>query len=269
MKKTTTIKIHANRILELKLLEDGTYDVLLEVEEEEKESESATNDTKPVFSESDFVLIEAESLSMDDEFMQYVPKNEEEEETKKLISEAIQKEVRNFYKPRRDMTFVFDNCTGTLVDANEVREGSPYVARYRYSDIEAVAYKFMIEHSSRLGSKFEYGAYLGNLIKKLVEEGETVEWAWDMVVNNSEMLYRHYIKNNSIVNMERPRFADIYGICEKKDSYKILAWDKDDNAYWMAGLQTRGSRKFFRLTNLKIGKNKRNTEYGIPWLVFS
>ena len=69
--------------------------------------------------------------------------------------------------------------------------------------------------------------------------------------------------------MESPRFADICGICETEKTYKILAWDKDDNAYWLAGYQKRGSGQFLRLAKLKSVKKSENMQMGIPWLVFS
>ena len=45
------------------------------------------------------ILIEVSKLSLEDEFMQYMPKNHNEERLKSLISRAIQEGVEDFYKP--------------------------------------------------------------------------------------------------------------------------------------------------------------------------
>lgn len=47
--------------------------------------------TSNVFAEDDFILVEAENLSLDDKFMQWEPRNKLERDTKELIKEAIEK----------------------------------------------------------------------------------------------------------------------------------------------------------------------------------
>ena len=88
------------RILGFTEIEDGVYRFLIETDEQEVASTTTLSHEGDVF-----VLVEAESLSMDDEFMQWEPKSDEIIEAKELIAEAIRSGVKNFYRPKYDPSF--------------------------------------------------------------------------------------------------------------------------------------------------------------------
>jgi len=130
----------------------------------------------------EIVLVDAEGLSLQDKFMDYQPETKNERRTWDLIAEAIKVEVKNFYRPIMDPSFTDDG------------EGIQFVAGAKpavgksYNWWVNAAKNYCPERNSRLGAKLQYGAFLGVLIKSLIEEGMTVEHAWKAVCNDSKEL---------------------------------------------------------------------------------
>lgn len=133
------------RIIEANILKDGSCEIVVELPEKIQEKH------RPPISDSDLVLVDAENLSMKDKFMQHEPKNDKERETKELIKEAIKKGVKNFYKPRGDVSFT-DDGNGICYAPGKM----PAVGK-SYDWNEKAAKEFCPERNSRLGSKLEYG----------------------------------------------------------------------------------------------------------------
>lgn len=148
--------LSSNSIVRIKKLSDGTFEV----------SQWADG----IF---DFILIEAEKLSMDDEFMKYEPKTINERETKKLVYEAIFNKVKNFYissfRPSHDI-YSKGICFWD-------KGGFPPTNK---------SYKWWSN------AALEYGAFLGVLIKSLMMEGKSVEWTWDAVCNDPLKLLEYW-----------------------------------------------------------------------------
>lgn len=257
MKKTTTFKLPAGQIIEVKRLEDGTYEVLIEVDDE--------NEVKSELSDSDFILIDAENLSMNDKFMQYEPKDEIESEKKDLISEAIQKGVKNFYRPRGDVSFTADG-KGICYAPGKM----PAVDK-SFNWHEKAAKNFMPERNSRLGSKYEYAAFLGILIKKLVAEGKTVETAWNEVCCDSRELGHYGNSENAKYDLEPTGSREICGFCDLGNAYKILARDDKEDGFWLAGGNCYYDSYETPLADLGLILDDFNTDdcESVGWLVLS
>ena len=252
MKKVET-KLPVGRIVEIKELPDGSYKVVQEVAEEVV--------VKTAISDDDLILIEAESLSKDDEFMQYEPRTESEERTKDLIAEAIKSRVKNFYRPVLDPSF-------TANGIGYVAGKKPAVGK-SYNWWVDTAKKFNPSRKSRLGTRLEYGAFLGVLIKKLVEEGKSVEWAWNAVCNNSKELGHYWNSENAKHEFEPTGSRCICGFYDHANTYKILAEDNEAGGFWLAG----GYYNFFSYCNplaaLFLYTGRRDDLSGVGWLVLS
>lgn len=255
MKKTTTFKLPAGQIIEVKRLEDGTYEVLIEVDDE--------NEVKSELSDSDFILIDAEKLSMNDKFMQYEPKYRIERETKDLISEAIQKGVKNFYRPRGDVSFTADG-NGLCYAPGKM----PAVDK-SFNWHEKAAKNFMPERNSRLGSKYEYGAFEGVLIKKLVAEGKTVETAWHEVCCDSRKLGHFADSENAKYDFEPTGSREICGFCDLGNAYKILARDDKDDGFWLAGGNCYHEGYESPIADLVLMDCDAHDYESVGWVVFS
>lgn len=181
--------------------------------------------------DDNFILIEAEDLSMGDEFMQYTPRTKREEATKNLICEAIRCKVKNFYRPKYDPAF---NLTargriGVLFDID--KEPAVEVGYDFWVD---AANNYDPKHNSRLGNRLEYVAFLGVLIKKFVAAGKSLEWAWNVVCNDSKEI------GNYLDSKDYEPFADTgskgaFEFYDLGNTYKILADEYEGEGFWLAG----------------------------------
>lgn len=175
----------------------------------------------------DFILVDVESLSMDDEFMQYEVSTIRELTAKYVISNAICSGVKNFYRPKCDPSFT--NCGESICFAFGKK---PAVGK-SYNWWESNAKEFCPERNSRLGTKLQYGAFLGVLIKKLVESGWEVATAWNAVCNDSREL-GHYLNSEGASYAWEPTGSrEICGFFDLANAYKILAEDEEADGFWL------------------------------------
>jgi len=174
----------------------------------------------------EFVLVEAENLSYADEFMQHEPQNWRQEQAKSLIGEAISSGVKNFYKPKCDPSITSDG-KGIIFKPGKI----PAVSK-SFKWWNKMAKKYNPERSSRLGTRLEYGAFLGVLIKQLIAEGNAVEWAWNAVCNNSSELGNYWNSEKVAHVIEPTGSREICGFFDLANVYKILA--KNEGSRWFA-----------------------------------
>lgn len=276
MGKIERIELPAGRIVSIKLREDGTYELLFEVEEQNSAAEIEVEADAPetdeeelqVFSESEIkasklVLIEASKLSLDDEFMQHHPKSRRERKFRHLLGDVIVKGIPDFWRPRMDPTL--DREGNIYFRGGE----KPAVGKF-YHWWSANAQMFNSKHKSRLGTKSEYIAFLGVLIKKLVAEGWTKDEAWDAVCNDSKRL-GHYLSPETLkLSFGFTGSMVIAGFSDLANTRKILADDEDVDVFWIAG----GCYKVFSDNNPLADFVRGDIAYGYPdnsvgWLVLS
>ena len=89
------------------------------------------------------------------------------------------------------------------------------------------------ERGSRLGTKSEYIAFLGVLIKTLVNNGWSKTEAWNAVCINSQELGCYYNLPNSLCGFADTGSRNIYGFYDLANTNKILARDSD-YYFWLA-----------------------------------
>lgn len=178
--------------------------------------------------EDTFILIEAESLSLKDKFMRHWPRTKRERATKKLIREVIRAGVKNFYRPKYDPSLADD---GSI---QFVARKWPAVGKSYEWWLDA-AKNYFPARNSRLGTKLEYGAFLGVLIKKLVEEGWTVNRAWKAVCRDSKELGHYWNSENTKNKIERTASRCVCGFYDLANTYKFLAGDEKVGGFWVAG----------------------------------
>lgn len=176
----------------------------------------------------EFILVEAESLSLEDDFMKFEPQTDREKATKELISEAIHNGVKNFYRPKCDPSF--DEQEKICYQA-----GLEPAVNMTYGWWKTNAKKFCPDHISRLGTRLEYFAFLGVLVKKLVEEGKSVRWAWNAVCNDSHELGHYWNSEDALYDLEPTGSREICGYFDLVNTIKFLADDKEDSVFWLAG----------------------------------
>ena len=126
---------------------------------------------------------------------------------------------------------------------------------------------------SRLGSRMEYVAFLGVLIKILVAEGWDVETAWDAVCNDSSKL-GHYATSEDAKNQLEPtgsrKIGEFYDLA---NTYKILAMDDEEiderKGFWLAGGAYNAKGKKIPIGYIGYYYYPDYCyEYGVGWIVF-
>ena len=251
MNKTTTvleIKISGGRITNAKVLDDGICKLTIETAAENPQDA--------------FVLVEASKLSLDDEFMKYEPQTKREKEFKEQLTETIKKGIKDFWRPKYDPSFN-EEGTGICFVAGK----KPAIEK-SYNWWNKAARAFCPERHSRLGTKSEYVAFLGVLIKKLVESGWKVEEAWNAVCCDSRELghYRH--SKNAMRDFEDTGSREICGFFDLANTYKILAENEETGGFWLASGVCDGGSCDYPLADLVHGDDQFiNNDFSVGWLV--
>jgi len=218
MKKTIITKLGPGRIVEVRYLLDGSVEVFQEIEEQE-----TTHAEHPMF-----VLIEASKLSMDDDFMQYSPKNLREETFKDLLKEVIKKNIPDFYCSKYDPSFTSDKEGIVFEQFSEPAVGKS--ASWWCSKAKA----FCTEHGSRLGTVDEYIAFLGCLIKTLADNGWGIKNAWDAVCSDSTELGHYWNSKNAKHKLEHTGNREVCGFYDLGNTYKVISEENESNSFKLA-----------------------------------
>lgn len=263
--KTVETKLPAGEIIEMKKLPDGTWRIKQNIATEDKvRSKEGSSIPQITIPEILMRRVEAESLSLDDEFMKHNPKTEQEEVTKILIKEVIDKGVKNFYRPRMDPSFT---KTGENICYEKGR--GPAVGK-SYDWWKKVAEEYCPERNSRLGTRLEYGAFLGVLIKNLVADGTSISWAWNAVCNDSRELGHYCNSENAKQKFEPTGSRCICDYYDLVNTYKILAEDNRAGGFWLAGGYYNCYSFFHPLADIShITGSGRITASSVGWLVLS
>lgn len=210
----------------------------------------------------EFILVDAEGLSMDDEFMKYRPFTIRELTAKYVISNAIRSEVKNFYRPKCDPSFT--NCGESICFAF----GKKTAVGKSYNWWESNAKEFCPERNSRLGTKLQYGAFLGVLIKKLVESGWEVATAWNAVCNDSKKLGHYWNSDGALHDFELTGSREVCGYFDLGNTCKMLAEDEKAGGFWLAGGYCSLESYFCALADFYPFINRRNDyKYSVGWIV--
>jgi len=210
-----------------------------------------------------FVCIKASELSFDDEFMKHKPKTKREKEFKDLLEEVIKKGIADFWRPRMDPTL---DKAGNIC----FRAGKEPAISNSYNWWRDNAKKFNPKRKSRLGTKSQYIAFLGVLMKALVDEGWTVSEAWDSVCNDSKKLGHYRNSEKAKRKVEPTGSREIVGFYDLANTCKLLAEDEEAGGFWLASGSYLGDSIGNSLVDLGYGYDcDGGLNRGVGWLVLS
>ena len=214
--------------------------------------------------DSMFVLVEASRLSLDDKFMQHEPTTNNQRKFKKLLTEAIESGLSDFWRPKLDPSFNEDE-TGIVFETGK----RPAVEK-SYNWWEEKAKQYLPERGSRLGTQTEYVAFLGVLIKSLVAIGWPMSNAWKAVCDDSRELGHYWNSKNAKHDFEVTGSREVCGFCDLANTFKILAWDKEAGGFWLAGGYYNYGSDYYPLAVLYCYTNPDDDRNGsVGWLVLS
>lgn len=172
------------------------------------------------------ILVEASKLSLNDAFMSHKPKTKAEKKFKATLTEVIENGIEDFYRPTIDPSFADKKKTKIHYMAGE----KPAVGKSYNWWRETVK-----DSKWCFGTKAQYVAFLGILIKMLVAKGWTCCEAWDAVCNDSKNLGHYRNSDDAKHQFEGTGSREICGLFDLANTYKILAEDEEAGGFWLAG----------------------------------
>ena len=209
--------------------------------------------------ERDCILVEASKLLLKDSFMSHKPKTKAEKKFKETLTEVIKTGIEDFYRPAMDPSFA---------------DGIKTKIHYNAGDLPATGKSYnwweetVKDSKWCLGTKAQYVAFLGVLIKMLVAKGWTCCEAWDAVCNDSKKLGHYRDSDNAKHQFEDTGSREICGLFDLANTYKILAKDKEAGGFWLAGGDYNDDSHCNPLTCLVLNYNFNfYPYYSVAWLV--
>ena len=248
------VKVSNGRIVRSNVNDDGTCKLTVEIGEIKLR--------KPRSKSIPEALIEASKLSLEDLFMQYEPKTNKEQEFKELLTAVIKKGVKDFYRPSIDPSFNKDETGICYVKGRKPAVGKSYNWWYK------AAKEYDTARRSRLGTKSEYIAFLGVLIKRLVERGWSIEDAWYAVCCDSKKLGHYYNSVRAKYSIETTGSREVCGFFDLGNTFKILAEYEEAGGFWLAGGGYVDDSDYYPLAVLYRNNGRYyNGKYSVGWLV--
>ena len=174
-----------------------------------------------------FVLVEASKLSMNDDFIKHATKSDKQKSIKDMLVSVIQNGVKDFWCPKVDPSLDEDgNICFEFGQQPETEKSYTW-----WSDNAKTVNP---ERKSRLGTKSEYIAFIGVLIKALVADGWSVDDAWYAVCDDSRKLGHYNNPENPKRYCEATGTREVCGFCDLANTAKIVADNKYNDRYWIA-----------------------------------
>jgi len=226
-----------------------------------------------------FVLIEASKLSLDDDFMKHGPRTRREANFKALLVRVIEQGVKDFYRPRFDPSFVYDDgllklCFEEGAAPGTLKRDSGFYIWWKRS-----AEAFCPERGSRLGTRSEYIAFMGYLIKTMVANGWRKAEAWHQVCNDSCELGHYWDAKDSRAWFEATGSRKVCGFADLANTLKILLDDNDNGrgfylndgewvwrGVWLAGGSYQNSGVMYPLAHMEVNSMDDYND-GVGWVV--
>lgn len=265
MKRATEIEVQVSgaMITGAEVRSDGTCKLTIEIVLPENNEEATTEvTTKKVEVKGNVLkLVEASKLSLDDKFMQYKPEEgTNEARFKESLTNVIQSGVSDFWRPNMDPSF---DETGESICY--VAGKGPAVGKSK-NWWKEVAKKVGLQE----GTEKQYIAFLGCLIKKLVEKGWEVSQAWYAVCSDSRKLGHYRNSAHAKYGLELTGSREVCDFYDLGNTCKILAEDEEEKVggFWIAGGHFNMYSHCFPLADLVLDNNVNyDGNFCVGWLV--
>ena len=176
-----------------------------------------------------FVLVEASKLSLDDEFMKYRPMKKLVKMVKKELAYLIRKGLKDFYVPKYSPSF---NESGDGICFEPAKKPAVCKSYEWWGDI---AKDFAPHRGSRLGTRSEYIAFCGVLIKSLVAEGWKIKKAWEAVCFDSREIGHYWNSEFAKEDLEPTGSRKVCGFFDLGNVCKLLACEDEAGGFYLAG----------------------------------
>ena len=202
----------------------------LQAEENSIKGAIATLERIAMKNENIFIRIEASKFSLNDTFMEYIPRTQKQAEFKIALCYGIVKGYKDFWISKIAPSFNADK------DGIRYEFGKKPAVGKGYKWWKKVAKEFWPARKSRLGTELEYIAFLRVVIEKLVDvAGWKIEDAWYAVCDDSEKLGGYWNDLDPEFGLSDTGTFEICGLYDLVGAYKMLASDDVVEGIFRAG----------------------------------
>lgn len=211
-----------------------------------------------------FPVVKASTLSLEDEFLRHEPESINQSQFKQMLVVAIISGLSDFRAQLIDPSFDENGC---ICYKAGMKPAVAKSAEWWKKNAE----EFMPEKKSRLGLTKERIAFLGLLIKYLIEEQEyTVSNAWKAVCDQSKDLGHYYDSKYAKHVLESTGSRQVGKWYDLANTYKIILDNKEDTGLWIMGGYYYCNGDSSPLTQLKtISYPNNDSRINTGWIVLS
>lgn len=210
-----------------------------------------------------FPIIKASTLSLEDEFLKHKPETNQQTRFKNALISAIESGLSDFRAQRMDACF---DEEGNICFKAGMKPAVGKSANWW----KETAKKFMPEKGSRLGTTKERIAFLGLLIKYLIEEkGYTVSNAWKAVCDESKNLGHYWNSENPKHDFEDTGSRQIGEWCDLGNTCKITENDEAGGFSLVGGDYDDYSNNCPLADVYSVNGPYGVYDYGVGWFVLS
>ena len=209
-----------------------------------------------------FPLVEASQLSINDEFLQHEPETRNQNGFKRVLIKAINSGLTDFRAQAIDPSF---DKEGKICYVPRMMPAVGKSAKWWYKN----APNFLPEKNSRQGLTKERIAFLGLLIKNLVEEhGYTISNAWRAICDLSKDL-GHYLDSKGAKGELEPTGSRKVGKWyDLANTFKITVDDEKASGFSLVGGNFDNHCDYYHLACVRNVNSPNIVYYGsVGWLV--
>lgn len=209
-----------------------------------------------------FPIAKASTLSLENKFLKHEPETEEQRKFKNALISAIKSGLSGFRAQRMDACF---DEEGNICFKAGMK---PAVGKLSANDWKRVAKEFLPEKGSRLGTTKERIAFLGLLIKYLIEEkGYEVKDAWKAVCDQSKDLGHYWDSENAKHDFEDTGSRQIGEWCDLANTCKITE-DDEAGGFSLVGGNYNNNGNNYPLADVNSINNPNNVyNNSVGWFV--
>jgi len=186
-----TVVNMGEKITRVNIIDDGNAVEIFSVSDCKVNQKENAQSNVGDYIETYFPIVKASTLSLDDVFMKHHPETKAQKVFKERLTSAIKSGLTDFRAQRMDPTFTKD--ARIMYEAGRMPAVGESANWWKEN-----AEQFIPDKRSRLGTTKERIAFLGLLIKNLVEkETCTVSYAWKAVCDQSKDLGHYWDSDNA------------------------------------------------------------------------
>ena len=196
----------------------------------------------PSINAEDILFVDASNLKTSDDFLRFRARTKNQKIFKDLVKLAIKSGLKDFYIPALDPS----EENGKIF----FKAGNKPAINHDFKWWKRTAEEFCPERGSRLGSKLEYVAFCGWLMKRMLKADWKIDEVWALVCDDSQEIgyYKKLLWNYmrldfvySSSDVELTGSRPVTGKCDLCNVYKVLLGEEENDYYIASGYSSRAN----------------------------